>query len=62
MKLHDHCAKMQRMASAYLEPGPYRGLSGEVASLAPARDKLFIADMIYLLDGPEQREAQSEEG
>lgn len=56
-KLQAHFAKMQRMASAYLEPGPYIDREGrEWRDLDDIHG--FVADMIWMLDGPEQRKAQ----
>lgn len=61
-KLHAHFEKMQAMCMRYLMPEPYTDLQGETAHQAEFarahRDRLFIGDMIYMLDGPEQREAQ----
>lgn len=60
--LNAHFEKMQAMCMRYLMPEPYTDLQGEVAHQAEFarahRDCLFIGDMIYMLDGPEQREAQ----
>lgn len=61
-KLLQHMAAMQSAATAYLVPEPYREQTppGEAVEPhgSPGRDALFAADMIYFLDGPEQREAQ----
>lgn len=63
-KLLDHFIRMQEMCTAYLTPEPYTTM---IPGATPtthdtgdehARDQLFIGDMIYMLDGPEQREAQ----
>lgn len=59
-KLRAHFERMQHMAARYLEPIPYRGLGGVTGFQGDVRDKLFIQDMIEMLDGPEQREAQNE--
>lgn len=64
-KLLEHFRRMQECAERYLIPEPYVDREGEssrvaVGSDSPVRDRLFAADIIYLLDGPEQREAQSE--
>jgi hypothetical protein len=59
--LNAHFEKMQDMCRRYLEPnGFYVSIDGEKWEGPPADlDALFIADMIYMLDGPEQREAQA---
>lgn len=60
-KLSEHFAKMQDMVARYLAPEPYVGHDSVTANaLSPLRDDLFIDDMIYMLDGPEQREAQAD--
>lgn len=59
-KLTSHFAKMQEMASRYLEPAPYTDHEGETWN-ASAAGYGFIKDMIWMLDGPEQREAQQSE-
>jgi len=51
-RLPKHFERMQEMAARYLEPGGY--ILGSERSQATA----FIDDMIYMLDGPEQRKAQ----
>lgn len=65
-KLLDHFKAMQSMAGRYLEPGPYTPISPNnpirpepIADTAKAQEA-FVNDMIYMLDGPEQREAQAE--
>jgi hypothetical protein len=60
-KLNAHFEKMQGMATQYLMPATYVALYGMMATHDDhgLRDKLFIADMIYMLDGPEQRDAQT---
>jgi hypothetical protein len=66
-KLLHHFKTMQDMASRYLKPGPYTDREGRIAEERPeggtsdAQAYLFIADMIYMLDGPEQREAEEAE-
>lgn len=63
-KLHAHFKEMQGMCSRYLEPAVYVALNGMTAKGegdAAMRDKLFISDMIWMLDGSEQREAQGEQ-
>lgn len=63
MKLLRHFQKMQAQAANYLEPRQYMPLFGPPCSLDmnSAEEKTrFIQDMVYALDGPEQREAQAE--
>jgi len=56
IRLCSHIETMQGMASRYLEPTAYKDLGGHHAGLNPAdRDYAFICDIIYMLDGPEQR-------
>lgn len=65
-KLLNHFAAMQTMCAAYVCPEPYTSMApgctpcSHVEGDSAARDNLFISDMIYMLDGPEQREAQAE--
>lgn len=61
-KLLKHFKKMQAQVQQYLPPEDYTDLEGKVvvASDREGIDSLFIGDMIYMLDGPEQREAQAE--
>jgi len=59
-KLQAHFARMQEMASRYLEPGPYVDRDGVKWKSRAAQHVGFINDMLYSLDGPEQREAQNE--
>ena len=57
-RLTSHFSRMQEMASRYLEPGPYIDRNGvEWEGLDDIHG--FVADMIWMLDGPEQRAAQS---
>lgn len=62
-KLLAHFKRMQEMATMYLIPEAYTDRDGRVAEFegeaAVLRNELFINDMIYMLDGPEQREAQA---
>jgi hypothetical protein len=71
-KLLEHFKRMQDMAARYILPNevPYVDRDGK-ASTSPdvagqndphgnIRRKLFENDMIYMLDGPEQREAQAD--
>lgn len=62
-KLEEHFKKMQEMATRYLIPEPYVDRDGNSSTVAigsdqSVRDRLFANDMLYMLDGPEQREAQ----
>lgn len=53
-----HFAKMQDMARRYLEPnGQYFNRDGMCAIGPIAEASQFMADMIHMLDGPEQRAA-----
>jgi hypothetical protein len=57
--LHSHVETMQVLASGYLTPGPYMShTEGRHLTADADRDAAFIGDMIYMLDGPEQRAAQ----
>lgn len=56
--LNKHIETMQDRARSYLEPGVYVDRAGGELTDSYQADG-FIDDMIYLLDGPEQREAQS---
>lgn len=59
----EHLAAMQAMATNYITPEDYIDRDGKVANRYDdeAQQSLFIADIIYMLDGPEQRAAfQSE--
>jgi hypothetical protein len=64
-KLQTHFKAMQRMATRYLMPEPYADRDGQTSFVAAGsdkavRDSMFANDMIYMLDGPEQREAEAE--
>jgi hypothetical protein len=63
-KLQAHFKKMQSAAARYLAPSTYVDRDGKSASFEddpkPDRDELFVNDMIYMLDGPEQRAAEAE--
>lgn len=62
-KLLNHIEAMQGAMTSYIAPGPYQEFSGSASAAEgdqEAQDALFIGDMIYMLDGPEQREAQAE--
>lgn len=56
VKLNQHFEKMQAMCVRYLVPEPYTDLQGVVWSEDAMEG--FVSDMIYMLDGPEQRAAQ----
>lgn len=62
-KLLEHFKRMQAMALAYILPAaPYVDRDGKRSDdhggeKRGVRDNLFANDMIYMLDGPEQREA-----
>lgn len=64
-KLLAHFKAMQERVAYYLEPVKpgdegYVDIHGKAHGHHPGDvDKAFINDMIYLLDGPEQREAQA---
>jgi hypothetical protein len=57
-KLHAHFRAMQNMACLYLQPAPYVDREGREHTDEAARTEAFVGDMIYMLDGPEQREAE----
>ena len=58
--LEQHFVKMQDMVAQYLEPGSYPKDGAHCnAGDDDQKNGFFINDMIYMLDGPEQREAQS---
>ncbi len=64
-KLEDHFVRMQEMSTRYLmHLEPYIDREGNSSKVAlgsdqAVRDRLFTQDMIYMLDGPEQRDAQA---
>lgn len=63
-KLLKHFEAMQTACAAYVCPDPYMPLHGHPEGAPPyvseaSRDRAFANDMIYMLDGPEQREAQA---
>jgi hypothetical protein len=58
VKLLDHFKAMQAMATVFIMPEPYTDREGKVHTDDDARDSAFAADMIYMLDGPEQRAAE----
>lgn len=57
-KLSEHFTRMQAMASQYLEPAPYRNVDGELHTDTMGRNAAFINDILVMLDGQEQRDAQ----
>ena len=64
-KLLAHFNAMQDMATRYLIPEPYVARDGRRSDehngeKTGVRDNLFAGDMIYMLDGPEQRAAEAE--
>lgn len=59
-KLLDHFKRMQEMATAFIMPEPYTDHEGTVHEDNEDRVNGFGGDMIYMLDGPEQREAQAQ--
>jgi hypothetical protein len=59
-KLLDHVKRMQEAATRYLVPEDYTDREGNVHTVDQDRTKAFANDMLYMLDGPEQREAQAE--
>lgn len=63
-KLLDHFKRMQAMASRYLEPGAYTDIDGNEYNYDKrgGKSSAFIHDLIYMLDGPEQREAETNVG
>lgn len=57
-KLYDHFNYMTGLACAYITPEPYVDLRGmRHDDNSAGKKEAFIHDMIYMLDGPEQREA-----
>lgn len=60
--LRAHFKQMQQMATRYLEPnGLYIDREGRQRdSDQEDEDRGFIEDMIWMLDGPEQRAAEAE--
>lgn len=56
MSLSDHFREMQGMCSRFLQPEPYTDREGVVWSAAAPEG--FLGDIIWMLDGPEQRAAQ----
>lgn len=62
-KLLDHFKRMQAQVVSYLQPAQYTPFHGGPCKLdmnAAEEKGRFLDDMIYMLDGPEQREAQAE--
>ena len=61
MKLLDHFKAMQGMVSCYLEPGPYEPQTEAGKTLAEDDRDRLIQDLIWMLDGPEQRAAERDD-
>lgn len=59
-KLLDHFKRMQEMATAFIMPESYTDHEGTVHEADEDRVNAFGGDMIYMLDGPEQRAAQAQ--
>lgn len=65
-KLLQHFRRMQTAMQNYVVPDSYTNQFGEDAGTSsyaegsPAKEGAFIGDMIWALDGPEQREAEAE--
>lgn len=59
-KLLKHFGVMQDRMRAFVEPGPYIDMHGSTMHAGKTHGAAFISDMIYLMDGPEQREAQAD--
>jgi hypothetical protein len=63
--LLDHFKRMQEMATSYLTPEPYTTMIPGATPVThddddtEARTELFVNDILYMLDGPEQRDAQA---
>jgi hypothetical protein len=57
-KLLQHFKWMQDRAASFIEPGPYADLDGNSFDTDVGQRIAFAGDMIYMLDGPEQREAE----
>jgi NTP pyrophosphatase (non-canonical NTP hydrolase) len=56
----EHFERMMDRMRSYIQPGPYTTQDGRTVSLRETQETEFIQDMIYLLDGPEQRKASAE--
>lgn len=59
--MNRHLEAMQNQCAQYLESGGYTAFDRKSIAFEneqEAQTKMFVSDMIYLLDGPEQREAQ----
>lgn len=61
IELLNHMAAMQGMASRFLEPEVYVDRDGariaKGPKAEPLRNTAFINDMLFMLDGPQEREA-----
>lgn len=63
IKLLEHFRKMQEAAAAYISPGSYTDIEGNthIYDKVGGSSRAFVNDMLYMLDGPEQREAEAME-
>jgi hypothetical protein len=59
-KLLEHFKRMQEMATSYLTLDGYVDREDRVYHNDDQAARAFASDMIYMLDGPEQREAQKD--
>lgn len=57
-----HMHKMQDMAGMYLQPGDYTDIEGKtfMGDKLGGKSTAFVNDVLYMLDGPEQRAAEAE--
>jgi NTP pyrophosphatase (non-canonical NTP hydrolase) len=60
--LLQHMHKMQDMAGMYLQPGDYTDIEGKtfMGDKLGGKSTAFVNDVLYMLDGPEQRAAEAE--
>jgi hypothetical protein len=56
-KLREHFNEMQKLAERYLHPGGYVSRDGRRFVDPDQAARVFASDVIYMLDGPEEREA-----
>jgi len=57
-----HFYAMQSQMRQYVQPGGYTAFDRKRIAFEndrEAQDSLFISDMIYLMDGPEQRKVEA---
>lgn len=60
--LKQHFEKMQDMSRRYIEPIDYVDRDGYISGNSSSEERhAFLGDIIYMLDGPEQREAQMDD-